>query len=86
MLHFDLVKIIRPDGAGQVGHIVCSELVTFLQPLEGTPGFQFDVALKELKSWSLLGSRLAQLRDELGAGCFFYLPNLTEDLYVRNPT
>lgn len=80
MFHFDLVKIIQPDSNGFVGHVMHNKLMKFLQPLEGTPGFKSDIALKDLKRWSNYGSKLAQLRDELGIGCFFYLPYLSEDL------
>jgi hypothetical protein len=76
LAHYDLIKKIRPNGAGRMGKRVLVDLQEFLKPLEDafeSLDIDLQLAAAKMQTWSVFGGKLDHLRREFGPGCFFFL-------------
>jgi hypothetical protein len=77
LFYFDLVRLIRPQASGRVGHIMHAQIRDFVAPIVGpNSAVQPDVAAKEINKWSLIGAKLNVLCAEFGPGCLFFLGDM----------
>ena len=81
LMYFDLVKLIKPDGSGRVGHLMRQEVIRFLGPVLEPAAIKPDVALKQLNEWSRCGMKVDLLCTAFDPGCLFFLEDLlSQDL------
>ncbi|EON69798.1 hypothetical protein W97_09061 [Coniosporium apollinis CBS 100218] len=87
LLYHDLVKYIRPDGAGRVGKLMRQEIIAFLGPVLIKTPISTSAALENLNNWAIWGRKLNKLSVEFGPGFVFFLaPILSKDFVSEKLT
>ncbi|KAL8668258.1 MAG: hypothetical protein Q9202_000236 [Teloschistes flavicans] len=74
MMHFDVVKLVRPKGSGKkISVLMRDEMQELLAPLQDYLDDSLDQVLAHLNKWCVYGSKLDLICKEFGPGCIFFL-------------